>query len=304
MVAESATQPKFRVNVEQVPAELRAYAQWICWRYVKRGSDGWDKQPVNPHYPQTAASVTNPATWSTFAHAVDVARMRDLPGIGFVLTHEDPFTAIDLDDVINPKTRRVSPSYNGIVTTLNSYTETSPSGKGVRIFVRGELPEGPRRFASVEMYDDERFVTVTGWHRSNTPMTVNARQTELEGAYRRHIVNKLHKRERVRQETARNTMPRVPRSSALLLLDDEELLERARGAKNGAKFRALFDDGDVARYGGDDSAADLALCKLLAFWVHGDAERIDRLFRQSALYRPKWEREDYRERTIQKVIEP
>jgi primase-polymerase (primpol)-like protein len=68
----------------------------------------------------------------------------------------------------------------------------------------------------------------------------------------------------------------------------------------------LFYRGDVAAYGGDDSAADLALCGLLAFWCGPDPKRIDRLFRRSALMRGKWDspRADttYGALTIQKAL--
>ena len=57
-----------------------------------------------------------------------------------------------------------------------------------------------------------------------------------------------------------------------------------------------------ASYEGDHSRADLALCRLIAFYTQ-DPEQIDRLFRQSALFRSKWERADYREWTITKAIE-
>ncbi|PLS86750.1 MAG: hypothetical protein CYG60_05595 [Actinobacteria bacterium] len=60
--------------------------------------------------------------------------------------------------------------------------------------------------------------------------------------------------------------------------------------------------GDTSGYDGDDSRADLALCSMLAFWT-GDEHQLDRLFRRSGLYREKWERADYRERTIRKAIE-
>ncbi|MCP4712224.1 MAG: hypothetical protein GY869_26680, partial [Planctomycetes bacterium] len=83
---------------------------------------------------------------------------------------------------------------------------------------------------------------------------------------------------------------------------DEELLTKARDAGNGDKFMALFDRGDVSAYT-SDSEADLALCGMLAFWTRRDPERIDQLFRQSALCRKKWiERGDYRERTITKAL--
>ena len=84
-------------------------------------------------------------------------------------------------------------------------------------------------------------------------------------------------------------------------LDDADLIERARRAKNGAKFARLW-AGDTSEHGGNDSSADLALCDLLAFWCGGDAARIDGLFRQSGLMRGKWDERrgelTYGERTI------
>jgi len=91
--------------------------------------------------------------------------------------------------------------------------------------------------------------------------------------------------------------------SALSSTDDQALIEKAKTAKNGAKFTALW-EGDISGYD-SHSEADLALCCELAYWTRGDRDRIDRLFRQSGLYREdKWEgREDYRERTINAALE-
>lgn len=94
-----------------------------------------------------------------------------------------------------------------------------------------------------------------------------------------------------------------------LTKDDRALIEKAMNAKNGDKFSALWE----GRWGGlgfknqkgeeTQSEADLALCSILAFWTQGDAARIDRLFRQSGLMREKWERADYRERTINLALD-
>jgi primase-polymerase (primpol)-like protein len=70
------------------------------------------------------------------------------------------------------------------------------------------------------------------------------------------------------------------------------LIERAKRARNGDKFSRLW-AGDASEY---DSAseADLALCSILAFWTVGDPDSIDRLFRESGLFRDaKWSRESY-----------
>jgi primase-polymerase (primpol)-like protein len=78
---------------------------------------------------------------------------------------------------------------------------------------------------------------------------------------------------------------------------DAALLARARAARNGELFALLWSGDWQTRYG-SQSEADLALCGFLAFWCNGDAERVDGLFRQSGLYREKWERNDYRQWTL------
>src|SRR5262249_41470336 len=92
---------------------------------------------------------------------------------------------------------------------------------------------------------------------------------------------------------------------APLNLSDEQLLDKARNAKNGAKFIALFDQGDLGQYGGDQSAADFALAGMLAFWAGPGESRTERLVNRSAWgQRDKWtDRADYREMTIGNALE-
>lgn len=85
---------------------------------------------------------------------------------------------------------------------------------------------------------------------------------------------------------------------------DEEVLEKCRAARNAAKFADLYDAGDVhAHHHGDDSAADLALLGMLAFWTQDEAQ-LENLFSTSALgQREKWRRRaDYRKRTIKRAL--
>jgi hypothetical protein len=84
-------------------------------------------------------------------------------------------------------------------------------------------------------------------------------------------------------------------------LSDEEIVRKALDASNGEKFRRLW-AGDASGYT-SGSEADQALCSLLSFWIGPDPNRIDALFRQSRRYREKWERADYRDRTIAKALE-
>jgi hypothetical protein len=85
---------------------------------------------------------------------------------------------------------------------------------------------------------------------------------------------------------------------------DEAIIEMLRAAANAPKFEALYDRGDVHAYhGGDDSAADLALLSMVAFYTQ-DSVQLERIFSSSALgQRSKWrQRRDYRERTIDKAL--
>jgi primase-polymerase (primpol)-like protein len=90
-------------------------------------------------------------------------------------------------------------------------------------------------------------------------------------------------------------------------LSDEQLIERAKSARNGDRFRRLW-AGDLSDYGNDHSRADLALCRILAFWCGGDCERVDRLFRRSGLMREKWDRRTgdsvYGSLTVKAAITP
>ena len=83
-------------------------------------------------------------------------------------------------------------------------------------------------------------------------------------------------------------------------LTDEEIIELARGAKNAAKFAALW-SGDTSGYA-SHSEADQAYVSLLAFYTQ-DEEQLDRLYRRSGLCRQKWlDRPNYRRRTITRAL--
>jgi hypothetical protein len=285
------------INVAAIPADLRERPQWVGWRWEwveSRDKPGkWTKLPVNARTGQEASS-TDPSSWSDFATALAYARVRDLPGIGDVFSADDPFTGVDLDNCRDPETGAIEPWAAAIVAGLDSYTELSPSGTGVHVIVRATKP-GPRctkpvgAVGKIEMYDASRYFTVTGHRLPSAPVTVEARQEELTALYAKTFGVNGH--------TSTGAAP-TSRSS---FLSDAELIEKCRAAKNGPAFERLFLNGDTSDYAGDHSVADLALCSILSFWTQ-DVDQIDRLFRDSALYRPKWDRDDYRSRTTSKAL--
>jgi putative DNA primase/helicase len=283
------------VHPEAIPSALREVSQWVCWQFEwrqkKPGEGKWTKVPIDPKTGRRA-STTDSTTWSSFAPALAFyqSHRAKIDGIGFVFAADDPFFGVDLDDARNPETGELEPWASTIVKDFDTFTEVSPSNTGLKLFGRGKVPPGGHRKDKVEVYDAGRYFAVTGHRLPGTPATVNDCRTPLSS---------LH--DRLFTASSKAGVASVRSGINVSNLDDEELIRRASRAQNGEKFRALW-AGDTSGYEGDDSRADLALCIMLAFWTGPDEKRIDALFRQSGLYRPKWQRADYRERTIAKAL--
>lgn len=168
MNAPIATKPKYlEVIPANIPEELKRLSQWVCWKaqWVKgtAGKPGrWAKVPCQPN--SHNASVTNPEQWSSFSEVIAVYQdlNSNFDGIGFVLAKDDPFTALDLDKCIDADGNS-NEQAKTIIKQMGSYTENSPSGNGIRIFIKGHLPQSSRnRKGHYEVYSQDRYVTVTG----------------------------------------------------------------------------------------------------------------------------------------------
>ena len=283
--------------------ELLALPCWLPYK-LEPQPDGRTRKP--PHSPITGKKFSTwnqPGQQVTYGEALDAVDTHNLSGIGFVIPPN--FAAIDLDKC------KDDPRAFDIIHILDSYTELTPSGNGYHAIVKVDpdaIPKEGRaqKFTSpnglqIELYvggQESRYLTFTD-QPLEMGMTIQERTTE--------ILNFLQKHGGLKGKTEK---PPTPASNEAVPLnsesfsDDAYLLSIARNAKNGNKFVALFDKGDTSEYKDDPSNADIALCGMLAFYTKKDPERIDRLFRQSALYREeKWgNRQDYRERTINTAI--
>lgn len=252
---------------DNIPIELRNLDQWVCWKMGNR-DDSVTKVPLDPNA-NSRARVNDSRTWSSF----DVARRRmQKDGVGFVLTRNDAFVGIDLDGcVVNGM---LSAKAHEIVSHFDSYTELSPSETGLHIFIKAHLDQSLKvteGSESVELYGEGRYLTMTGHRLSRTPTVIHQRQEELDAFLAKFDKTQL--------------APPTVRSTATLA--DDQVLQRASNAKNGAKFRRLW-MGDISHHNCDHSGADLALCNMLWYWCR-DADQVDRLFRQSRLMREKWD---------------
>ena len=150
--------PQTTVLTENLPAEMKTYRAWICWRYEMR--DGKETKVPYDAFTGRRASSTDSRTWCSFKEAVAVLEEGGYDGLGFVLSTGDPFCAVDLDACRDPQTGKVDAWAEDLIAASGGYAEVSPSGRGVHIIVKGKAPN--RKRGRVECYSAERFITMTG----------------------------------------------------------------------------------------------------------------------------------------------
>jgi primase-polymerase (primpol)-like protein len=279
------------VDFDGIPTELTERAQWVNWRWQRRqnkkGIRKWTKPPINSLNGELASS-TDPATWGTHeqARAFYLKHPEFVDGVGYVLT--PPHCGIDLDDSVDLETGTLKEWAEPIVRDLSSYTEISPSRTGVKILTKAILVKTRNQTGHIELYSAGRYFALTGCRFGHSPSTIEERQDAIACLQQ--------------QLTPRKQQPSGRSTAAPISLSDQEIIDRAKAAKNGLKFTQLW-EGSTSGYT-SASEADLALLGMLAFWTGGDAARMDGLFRQSGLFREKWEqRGDYRYRTIALALE-
>lgn len=284
--------------MNNIPQELKDLRQWVCYRIEERNG----KPTKIPYRIDKAgrgnAKSNDPATWHTFEDVVKSVNkpINKFDGIGFIVSASDPYVFIDLDHVVTDGV--LEPWAQELINRVDSYTEYSQSGSGIHIIARAKKP-GPRcRIHSkpqFEIYEDVRLVVFTGKLLAGAPPDIRDAQQTIGEIYLEVFGD--NPRNVPKKETTRNARP--------VGMSDPVLITEALAAKNGQKFARLW-NGNIGEHNGDTSAADMALCCMLAFWTDKDPIRMDRLFRESGLMRDKWDEnrgtEKYGQLTINAAI--
>lgn len=257
---------------DNIPDEIKAYPQWCIWRYEERQSEKPTKVPYSARTGRIA-SVTDSNTWATFDEAKNAHRLSGYDGIGFILTENDPFTFIDLDDT---KGNPVALEHQlKIYQEFDSYAERSPSGTGLHIIIKAKMPAG-RRKQFVEIYSDRRYMTMTGNVYRNKPIEeyhalANTLWSQMALSFAHNLVYS----------------GATPETES-----DENIISKMINAENGIKAKALL-VGNWHEYYPSQSEADFALINIIAFYTQNKTQII-RIFRNSALgQREKASRIDY-----------
>jgi len=279
--------------------ELKQMRIWFLWRWGTDNNGKPTKYPFAANGGQTGTDDAHSNTWVTYDAAVGTVEKHHAAGVGFKIPEGYFFLDIDHRELSDPLVQT-------LLVRFDSYSERSISGGGIHIYGKCDFTKLPtyidkkgkvrldKQFyqknstTGLELYVGgitNRFAVYTGNIIEDKPLR------ECTSA----VLTTLDKNMR-RKEKAKYSEKRDGDKA------DFDIVCSLRKQKNGDKFIKLYDEGDFSDYG-SQSEADAALCALIAFRTGPDPDAIDTLFRGSALYRDKWERDDYREATIAVGIE-
>ena len=306
-----------QLKLPEVPATLKSLTNWIWWRLEQNKDGGYTKVPYVAGNWNRHASSTDASTWTSFDEAIQGIELSSAGGIGFVvggLAAEKKIVAFDLDGCRNPGTGELTMWAQSLIAEIGSYTEITPSETGVRIWAIGDLPDGPRVFhldpaagfgdkVQIEVFDTGRYFTVTGKIYEDLWAQIDIESRDLNPIYQLcHHIRKQFPAPKVNASVgdfSDHACVRIQHTGTVHTTKLELLL-------NGHVVQTkpfIVEDGcgNSVEYP-SHSEADMALATLLA--VNGkNTDEIAEAFRESSLYRQKWERQDYRENTIRKALE-
>jgi hypothetical protein len=255
--------------IQNIPFELQQLNQWVVASGAPLPNGDVDKVPRNPRT-GAKADVNDPSTWGTFAEA----QASSYKLLGFVLSPNDPYTIIDLDDPREKKkgvpeenlelVRERTKRHAKILEMFETYAEYSTSGMGIHIIARGKIPKGHTK-DRVEVYSQGRYMVCTGNPYNTFPIT--DQQALLDVLY-------------AEMSSEREEVDLVQVDGNL---SDDEICRMAYNAANGQKFWQLWQGiwKDNPLYT-SQSEADFALLAIIAFYTK-DNNQVRRIFRASAL---------------------
>lgn len=258
---------------------------WILWKLEPDQKGRLTKVPYSGKY-NGRASSSNSNTWATFDCVMrKLERTGDeYDGVGICIHKSDRLIFIDVDHAINEEGHINEIGTDIINHMAGQFVEISQSGSGLHILTLGEIPKSFKNSKNgVEMYNEKRFVAMTG-------KALHEGEPHEDADSIAYVFDSYRTPEKERKIIERVT-PELER-------DDRWIIDHAmqRG-----KFRELYEGTWRSLYG-SQSEADLAICNILAFWCDCRPDQIDRIFRSSSLYRDKWDRDDYRNATIEMAI--
>lgn len=274
-----------KYNFENIPQEIKDTGLFCLWTYKEK-----TKIPIDPHTMKFGDS-SDRTKFDTYEKVVKKAKGIYGLGIGVF----DNICAIDIDHVVNEE-GKLSEKAKDVIKQADSYTEFSPSGKGIRILFKCDEGFSYDKTKYYIKHDDleiyvcgmtKRFLTVTGNYICGK---FKNSQNNLQ-----NILDKYMKRKSQKIDIPQNDY-----------ICDDEFLEI--GLEKDKKLYDLW-NAQPSGYGGNESETDQALCNKLAYWCNKDYNKIYNAFMSSPYVHKKDDahikklsRDDYLRNTINNAI--
>lgn len=267
-----------------VPESLKSRALWVLWRMQKK--DGRETKVPYSAITGRGASSTDPTTWTTYEKALQMLQgSKHYNGLGLMIPEDSGLVFIDVDHCIDAQ-GNLNEQAEFILSALpDQYTELSQSETGIHIIAEGIIPQPVKNSAfGVELYSSKRYCALTG----KTIIAAEPRPNPqgISAVYEKFKTTAGLTGTGAQELTLRDVDP----------AEAEKVLQLAK-SNGGKMFSDLFSGNwqGIKDTGGDQrfpsqSEADLSLLNRLAYYSDNDPSIMDFLFRQSGLYRPKWER--------------
>lgn len=299
--------PNNEFITDNIPLELQKIPRWVAWMpdftdyelkgrvgkvpvYVYKNEQGqlkWRKADhlggdVMPFEYTVAFKFYWDSAYANYQNTGKVDALKYPVGLGFSLVKSLGLVGLDFDHCID-ENGELSEDVAGWLTKFGSYAEVSPSGTGIRVFIKGTLPDNCRKripSLQAEIYCEGRFLTVTGNSLEDLPVTIMPAEDALAEFIETYG---LVEDTTLTQQTVATNVIQMPVSPLRI----KRLKQTAAGGRNGKKFLALF-NGDYGKLYDSASEADLALARILAYWGGQDITLIQATMETSKLRRDKW----------------
>ena len=163
------------IALGNAPASLKSRQQWLVWKF-EPGATPEAKPRKMPYYASgrrrsgTQGSAADRALLVTFDAAIAAAQRLKMEGIGFAFLPDDGLIGIDIDGAIDVERGEISERAAAIIAACDSYTEYSPSRKGVHIIVQGSIEASFKsNDIGVEVFCGSQYFTFTGQRWPGAP---------------------------------------------------------------------------------------------------------------------------------------
>ena len=265
---------------ENIPSELKQEKRWCLYKMIQRNGKN-TKLPLMPN--GKPAKSNDKTTWNSYEDCIAALNRNIGDGLGFMLG--DGYIGIDIDKVSDEvfeymQNKNANSMTANFLREISTYAEISPSKTGLHFIGKGKVPGERKRYKNLEIYDKDRFFTVTGnvIKDRDRNKVINI-DSELNPLYERY----MSKTNAIISENKRSPTVTSYKGDQDIL---EKLFDRGYFSYTGEDLRQIY-YGNYEIYFNSQSEADFFILQRLLYYT-GNVEMAISFMENSGLKREKW----------------